>query len=86
MYFFIQFIIGILIGALTFRIINLIEDMCKVDESERDTVKHKLWGSIFGIAITLIISSALLTVQVVGLHDKKINERISAIEMTINEK
>ena len=86
MYFFIQFIIGILIGALTFRIINLIEDMYKVDESERDTVKHKLWGSIFGFAITLIISSALLTVQIVGLDDEKINERITAIEMTINKK
>ena len=88
MYFFIQFILGILLGAIAYHLVNISEKMRSADDEEYPMLKQKLWSSIFGVAITVIISAALLTAQISGLCNEKIkalDERVTDIEMVINE-
>jgi ABC-type enterochelin transport system permease subunit len=88
MYFFIQFILGILLGVTAYSIVNIVEKMHIADDEEYAMLKQKLWSSIFGVAITVVISAALLTAQISGLCNEKIkalDERVTDIEMVINE-
>lgn len=88
MYFFAQFILGILLGVASYSIVNITEKMHIADDEEYAMLKQKLWSSIFGVAITAIISAALFTAQISGLCNEKIkalDERVTDIEMVINE-
>ena len=89
MYYLIQFILGILLGIFSVRISNLAEEMHNtVNKNALAQLKHKLWGSIFGLGCMLLISSALLAGQLNDLQDKKIEslcERVTALEMFPNK-
>lgn len=90
MYYLIQFILGILLGIFAVRISNVAEEMHNtVNKNVLQQLKHKLCGSVFGLSCMVIISSALLAGQLSDLLGKKIEslcERVTALEMTINEK
>ena len=88
MYFFIQFILGILLGVIAYHLVNIVEKMRSADDIEYPMLKLKLWSSICGVAITAIISAALLTARISGLCNERIkalDERVTNIEMVINE-
>lgn len=90
MYYLIQFILGVLLGVFGVRISNLAEEMHNtVSKDALAQLKHKLWGSVFGLSCMIIISSALLAGQLSDLQGEKIEnlyERVTALEMTVNEK
>ena len=89
MYYLIQFILGILLGVFAARISNLAEEMHNtVNKNALAQLKHKLWGSVFGLSCMIIISSALLAGQLSDLEGKKIEglyERVTALEMAPNK-
>jgi len=89
MYYLIQFILGILLGVFSVRISNLAEEIHNtVSKNTLAQLKHKLWGSVFGLGCTLLISSALLAGKLNDLQDKKIEslcERVTALEMAPNK-
>ena len=90
MYYLIQFILGILLGFFAVRIANVVEEMCNTNNKDLISgLKQKLRGSVFGLSCMIILSSALLAGQLSDLEGKKIEglyERVTALEMTINEK
>ena len=73
MYYLIQFILGILLGVFSVRISNLAEEMHNTaNKNALAQLKHKLWGSVFGLSCMVIISSALLAGQLSDWEGKKI--------------
>ena len=90
MYYLIQFILGVLLGVFAVRISNLVEEMHNTaNKNALAELKHKLWGSVFGLSCMIIISSALLAGQLNDLQNEKIEslcKRVTALETTNNDK
>ena len=94
MYYLIQFILGIVMGCFVMRIVDFVEKMQNAtDGDDKIAVKHRLGGTIFGFACIVILSAGLLSSQLDTNHNEELDEkleglyeRVTALEMTINEK